>query len=359
MNGDMKRPTLVVVTLTLIVLGCTKEDPIAPENSSNGPTPFDLHLPQWVIDSLGPMPQPADNPLTVEGVALGRHLFHDKAVSDDLSMSCATCHVQASGFSDPRQFSVGTDGSVGGRNAMAIINLGWSEALFWDGRRQTLEGQAHDPVTNPIEMRNTWPVVEQRIRNMSHYPPLFEAAFGSPDVDSLRIMKAIAQFERTLVSFGSRFDAYYYGGDTTVLTAQEKRGMDLFVGRALCSTCHPLGLFSDDAMRNNGLDLVITDPGAGDVTGQSTDLGKFKVTTLRNICVTGRYMHDGRFIDLQSITQFYNTHVQLNSPNLDPNVQPLASNPGTISLPEQQDLIAFMNTLTDMDFLTNPEFSEP
>lgn len=346
---------LLLVLCTALLSGCRK-DPALDEPS--GPTPLTLQLPAWVPDSIGPAHEAEDNPLTVEGVALGRRLFHERALSDDHSLSCASCHRQENAFTDPRRFSIGTDGSIGSRNAMAIVNLAWGEGFFWDGRRGSLEEQAHDPVTDMREMRNTWPVVEERLRAMPIYPPLFKAAFGTPDIDSLRVVAAIAQFERTLISFDSRFDRYWYGGDTTVLDSIEKHGLFLYRGKGKCVRCHTLGNFTDEVIRNNGLDIQPADGGLGAHNGNPLDLGKFKTTTLRNIAVTAPYMHDGRFNNLLSVVQFYDGHVEHESPNVDTTMHRFPEG-GVLTFEERAHLVAFLNTLTDEGFLTNPAHSAP
>lgn len=338
-----------------LLLACRKD--VAVELSAPAPTPLRLALPAWVIDSLALPPEPADDPLTVEGVELGRHLFHDPLLSDNGTMSCATCHVQANAFSDPRTFSVGTDGSVGTRNAMALVDLAWSDDLFWDGRRHTLEEQAHDPVTNPSEMRNTWPVVVQRLQEDPAYVDRFEAAFGTRIIDSTLVVKAIAQFERTLVSFGSRFDRYYYGGDTTALNAEERAGMALFTGAADCVVCHPFGLLTDDKLRNIGVDPAGShDPGLGGITGIPADRGKFKVPTLRNIAVSAPYMHDGSLQTLMAVVEFYDELLP-STPGLDHDLGPMMQI--DLTPQEKQQLVAFMNTFTDEAFLTDPAFGAP
>jgi cytochrome c peroxidase len=345
--------------LTVLAIGCRKDDPAPEDESGGGPTPMTVALPSWVIDSIGPMPIPADNPQTMEGVALGRKLFYDKALSDDYSMNCGSCHKQANGFSDPLAFSVGTDGSVGTRNAMADIDLAWSGNLFWDGRRHSLEGQAHDPVANPIEMRNTWPVVVTRLQADPAYPPLFAAAFGSEAIDSTRALKAIAQFERTLVSFGSPFDRYYYGGDTGAISTEAKLGLAIFTANN-CNGCHRIGLFTDNELRNNGLDDVPVDSGLAGVTGLASDYGKFKVPTLRNIATSAPYMHDSRFPTLFDVVTFYGGHVRENSPNLDHNMNVILNRPDpNFTEDEKNQLLAFLASLTDDDFLNNAAFGQP
>jgi len=302
---------------------------------------------------------PMDNALTVEGIALGRRLFYEKALSDNYTQSCASCHKQENGFSDPLPFSVGTDGSVGTRSAMAIINLGWDQRLFWDGRRNSLELQAHDPVTNPIEMRNTWPVVVQRLQAHAEYPDLFRAAFGTSTIDSTLVTKAIAQFERTLVSFNSRYDRFHFLGDSSALSPAEMHGRDLFFRDAHCVDCHSAERMSDGAMRNNGLDQTPTDLGLGGFTGQGAHNGRFKVTTLRNIAATAPYMHDSRFQTLEQVVDFYALNVQTNAVNLDAHMAPWVDGEIDLDAQERADLVAFLHALTDSTFLTNPAFGPP
>jgi cytochrome c peroxidase len=305
------------------------------------------------------MPMPSDNPLTTEGIFLGRKLFYEKMLSNDMTMSCASCHKQENGFDDPRPFSQGTNGSFGDRNAMAIINLGWDKHFFWDGRRNSLEGQAHDPVTNPIEMANNWPDVVQRLQASGEYRELFFKAFGTRTVDSNLVVKAIAQFERTLVSFNSRFDKYYYMGDSSALNEQEKRGLNIFTGKGLCKNCHLMNtLLTDLEFRNNGLDESPKDAGLMKFTGNAADNGKFKVPTLRNIAVTAPYMHDSRFATLEEVVTFYSSQVKQNSPNLDEHMPEFKSGLN-LTVQEKADLVAFLKSLTDKDFTTNPAFSQP
>lgn len=322
------------------------------------PTPYPIAYPGWVNIYASVMPVPAANPTTREGVQLGRKLFYDKRLSDDLTMSCASCHKIENAFSDPRKFSAGTNGALGHLNAMAIINLAWANHFFWDGRRNTLEEQAHDPVTNMIEMRNTWPTVVTRLQADANYPALFFKAFGTTRIDSNLVAKAIAQFERTLVSFNSRFDKYYFENDTTALNNQEKRGLDLFFGRADCDHCHGSALLAENAFRNNGLDDVFTDIGYGKVTGKSTDNGKFKVTSLRNIAQTAPYMHDSRFATLEEVINHYDHGIKPNSPNLESNIDGIKFGIN-LTVQEKADLLAFLKTFTDSSFITNPEFKEP
>lgn len=351
------RHLLVAATcFTVFLSACRKDVGLA---SDSGQTPLALTYPQYVTDS-GHVPMVSwGNPLTVEGVELGRRLFYEKALSNDYSMSCGSCHLQDHAFSDPRRFSIGTDGSIGHRQAMAVVNLAFDHYMFWDARVHGLEEQAARPVMDIAEMRNTWPVVVQRLRANEAYPPLFRKAFGTEQIDSARVVQAIAQFERTLLSFDSRWDRYTYGGDAGALNEQELHGMELYFRQAHCNDCHKAPLFADHALRNNGLDLLFADPGYGAITGNPGDNGKFKVPTLRNIEVTGPYMHDGRFATLEEVVDFYADSVHVESPHLDNHMLPWIAGQINLTPEGRADLVAFLKTLTDQSFLTNPTFSDP
>lgn len=354
----MKKQFVVLLLIGVVVFACSKSNTSPQVNEQFSPTPYSVQIPSWVSTFLSPMPANPTNPLTVEGISLGRKLFYEPMLSDNQTQSCASCHMQNAGFTDTAAFSKGTNGAIGDRNAMQIINLAWSNYLFWDGRRTSLEAQAHDPVTNPIEMRNTWQVVVERLQNDPIYPGLFFKAFGTRTIDSNLVTKAIAQFERTLVSFNSRFDKYYFEGDTNALNAQEKRGLSLFFGKADCNHCHSDVLLTDDALRNNGLDVRFNDKGRAKVTGLATDEGKFKVPTLRNIAETAPYMHDSRFKTLEEVITHYSDNVKTNSPNLDENMEIIAKGL-QLSAQEKADLIAFLKTMSDPEFLNNPNFKKP
>jgi len=344
-----------LVSIVLLVFACRKESP----DPVYDPQPADVHIPAHVVAAVGPMQPSPGNPMTKDGVILGRKLFYEKMLSNDGSMSCASCHRQQHAFDDPRPFSEGTDGSFGDRNSMAIVNLGWDFFYFWDGRRSSLEEQAHDPVTNPVEMANSWPVVVERLQQSMEYRELFLKAFGTRKVDSNLVVRAISQFERTLVSFNSRFDRFMYEKDSGALTVSEKNGLALYTGKARCAGCHQMNpLLTNRGIRNNGIEVTESDPGRMRVTGNIADKGRFKVPTLRNIEVTAPYMHDGRFATLEEVVSFYNKGIKGINPN------PNGDAPGfgsrlELTPEEQSDLVAFLKSLTDHQFLTNPEYSEP
>lgn len=361
--ATMARRYLVIwsglAALVFILAGCRKDPAFPHADSPFRPTPLTLDIPAWAIDSIHPLNLPADNPLTAEGVALGRKLFYERALSNDHTMSCATCHVQAHAFSDPQRFSVGTDGSIGRRNSMPVQNLAWDHVFFWDARAVSLEDQAFRPVRDHTEMRNTWPVVVDRLQAHSEYPVLFERAFGTSRIDSVLVVRAIAQFERTLLSFNSPYDRYAQHGDLDALSEQQQRGMALFFGEAHCNDCHLGPRFNDHNVQNIGLGRHDQDVGLMEVTGNEADRGRFKNIGLRNVAVSAPYMHDGRFATLEEVVHFYAQEVDLATPNLDTHMFGWTLGMVDLDAQEQADLVAFLHALTDESFLTNPAFSDP
>jgi len=251
-----KNYILAILAIVITIAACKKDgEEITPINPS--PTAHSVNVPDFVNNFalLGPMPIPADNPLTKEGIALGRKLFYEKKLSGDNTMACASCHAQELAFSDNNQFSEGITGDLGDRQAMAIINSAWDDLFFWDGRAVSLEDQAFGPVVNEVELNTTWPEVEARLQNDAEYPELFKKAFGTKTIDSVLVSKAIAQFERTMVSFNSRFDRFFYGSED-IFTDSEERGFDLFFDKAECVHCHSGPMLTDFNFRNNGMDAT-------------------------------------------------------------------------------------------------------
>jgi len=349
---------LVVIVMTILILHACKK-PDSEIDQIQNPTPAEVVIPAWVATSIvGEMPHPDENPLTLEGIELGRALFYEKKLSANNDMSCASCHSQEFSFSDSAQFSVGVEGELGGRQAMSIVNLAWDELFFWDGRAFSLEDQAFGPVVNPVELNETWPNVVAKLQADTNYPPLFERAFGTTTIDSVLVTSAIAQFERTLVSFDSDFDRFSYGNETDVLNEEEMLGFDLFFGEAECVHCHAGPLLNDPTFRNNGLDDTFADLGYGAITGNSSDDGKFKVSTLRNVAESSPYMHDGRFETLEEVIEHYNSGVIGDSPNLDPEMEHFAEGLD-LTDEEKAALVAFLKTLSDDHFLSKEEFSDP
>lgn len=309
---------------------------------TDGPTPVDLRTP----DRFPLMTVPPDNPFTEEGIALGERLFFDPLLSADGRISCARCHDPRHAFSDPRPVSTGVDGGRGRRNAMPIFNLGWAPSLFWDGRSPSLEDQVLHPVENPLEMGETWERVVEKLTQHPDYPRLFERAFETQTITPTLVTKAIAQYERTLISADAKIDRYLNGQGN--LTAQEQQGFDLFFSeRGDCFHCHGTRLFTDNLFHNNGLDEVFADSGLGAITGRPADVGTFRTPSLRNVEYTAPYMHDGRFATLEEAIEHYSTGVKP-SATLDPLLN--HGQRGDFTEEEKAALVAFLKTLSDPAF---------
>lgn len=317
-------------------------------------THYNINLPA----SLPPMPIPSYNPMTVEGVALGRKLFYDNLLSANNSMNCGSCHQLRNYFVDSNlAHSTGIDGIAGTRNAMPLFNIGWAKNFFWDGGAADLETQVIGPITNPIEMHETMDNVVSKLQNHPEYPSLFKKAFGTDQISSKYIMYAIAQFERTLISGDSKFDRWIAGKEA--LTAEEQRGLEIYLNenKGDCAHCHAYGsTFTDFEYRNTGLDSIPVDKGRALITLISTDEGKFKTPSLRNIAMTAPYMHDGRFKTLRECIDHYNTGFKYTK-NLAAELLPKPK--GRMSEQDINDLMAFLRTLTDYNFVNQTQFDKP
>ncbi|MFK7787343.1 MAG: cytochrome-c peroxidase [Crocinitomicaceae bacterium] len=344
-----------------VILSCNK-DKVEYE-----PTPYELEIPSHFPDMI----IPEDNPMTVEGVELGRMLFYEEKLSGDNSMACANCHAPSSAYSDPNQFSEGIDGIQGTRNSMALINLGWEDEFFWDGRASSLEEQILIPVEDPIEMHETWQNVVSKLSASQDYKNRFFKAFGTPGITKERAAKAMAQFLRTMISGSSKYDVMYKFINGLPLNTEEQAiyatvtpeewgGYDLFnsLNGADCLHCHNGPLARVKKYSNNGLDATFTDLGRGDITGNPSDNGKFKVPTLRNIAYSAPFMHDGRFASLDEVIDHYSTGIEM-SPTIDPLIEFASQGGVQLDSYEKQLLKAFLLTLSDESFINNPAFQEP
>jgi len=327
------------------------------------PTDYHLETPEH----FGKMSIPIDNPMTVEGVELGRRLFFDPILSVDSTMACASCHIPDASFTDYKAVSIGFNGSEGKRSSMSLLNVGfYDKGLFWDGRVKTLEEQALIPVEDPIELHENWSNVEQKLRRHSQYPTYFRSAFGiknKTEITKTLAVKAIAQFERTLVSSGnSRFDQFLKG--EIEFTEDEQMGYDLFfdvtpaVKDAECGNCHNAPLLTNNDYTNNGLDAIadlskFKDLGRGGVLNSIYENGKFRVPSLINIELTAPYMHDGRFQTLDEVIDHYNSggHPSKTIHSL---IRPL-----NLTKKEKNQLLAFLKTLTDRTFVKHQPFQTP
>lgn len=312
-----------------------------------GPTPY---LPVYPAYFGNRIDLPDDNPMTVEGIRLGRMLFYERALSANHQLSCATCHRQELAFTDGKTFSTGIDGTLQPRNTMSLTNLLWVRNFFWDGRARGLEQQAQTPLTNPHEMGQAPDVGAARLQHMKMYPPLFRDAFGTDTITGERIVKALAQFERTLISANSRYDKYLQGAYRP--TPPEADGIALFFSS--CGHCHGGPKTYNELFHNNGLDSIPKDSGREKITGQSYDRGRFRVVTLRNIALTAPYMHDGRFSTLEEVIDHYSEHIAGSA-----TLSPFLEHQQRLSVTAKKDLLAFLYMLTDSSFITDPKFSNP
>ncbi len=347
----------------MVSLGLTSCSEKSIESYVNTPTPSPLQIPQLFQDLILDPVIPSNNPQTEEGVLLGKKLFFDPILSDDGSLACAGCHNPTNAFTDTTRFSDGIDGLFGNRNAMPLFNLAWNydNTFFWDGRDLGLENQVFEPITNPLEMHSTWEAVAEKLQAHPEYPELFNAAFGSQTIDSVLVSKAIAQFERTLISANSKFDKFLLG--TANLTPEESNGFTIFMDESKgdCFHCHGSDnnpLWTDNKFHNNGLDSTFSDLGLGNLTGDPADNGKFKTPSLRNLAFTAPYMHDGRFETIEEVINHYSEGLQ-NSTTIDPLMKKVDQGGVQLSLQEKVDLKAFLLSLSDTDFINNPNFSNP
>lgn len=389
----MNKFTILTSLLALgtLLISCENDDYQPVDDTAevlNLPTvSFDyenLNLPNhFTIDAPGALPTaindidntPTDNPVTDAGATLGRVLFYDKKLSANGTIACASCHVQEKGFSDDAVLSVGFDGGLTRRHSMTLINARYYQRgrFFWDERAGTLEEQVLEPFQDPVEMGMTLDEIVSTIETQSYYTDLFESAFGTDEVTTDRVSRALSQFVRSIVSYSSKYDegrAQLNGplGMFSNFTTQENMGKNLFFktaenGGGSCFNCHTKEVFvnSNPGPLNNGLDAISTsDLGAGEVFPNLNFEGRFKTTSLRNIELTAPYMHDGRFSTLEEVVEHYNSGIQ-NHPNLAPGLRDPNGNPVQLNFTdvEKAALVAFMKTLTDNSVSTEEKWSDP
>ena len=357
----MRRLVTLVLGSLVLVLGAfsyrAATEPVLPA------TPYDyagIALPSY-LDQPSVRNRdntPDDNAITNAGATLGRVLFYDVRLSQNRTVSCASCHRQSHGFSDPDRRSAGFQGEPTARNSMGLsfARFYGNGQLFWDERARTLEHQTLMPIEDLVEMGMTLDQLAERLEATTFYPALFADAFGTPEVTSDRVARALSQFVRSIVATDTRYDAARQaqgglpGRPMAGLTDQENRGLGLFFGPARCAQCHQGDLFVGTHATSNGLDSVITDPGAG--------RGRFKTVSLRNVALTAPYMHDGRFATLEDVVQHYSTGVRP-SPGL--NLRGRGGRPfrPDFSADDRAALVAFLRTLTDSTLATDPRWSDP
>jgi cytochrome c peroxidase len=379
-------------------------------DANTKPTPYDFGMPPILM----PIVQPADNRATVEGVALGRKLFYDPALSGNGKQSCANCHKQALAFADSDAIAIGSEGRKAHRNSMSLVNLGWQDKYFWDGRAATLEDLIHFPVTDSLEMHADLAKVVKNLNKDKNYPLLFCRAFGTDTITRLLVTKAISQFLRTIVSYNSPFDRIYrdyvahpeevayinkkdkvpYINDRQLLlnglghAHEYSYGHDSALARqiiaisptehvltilAKCLNCHyisfqlfcgtcdgTIGSFAQVQYKNNGLDITAADKGLYGQTHREEDKYLFKVPTFRNVALTGPYMHDGRFKTLEEVVEHYNSGIEpnqnLDTLLLDKNKKPLRFHMTEV---EKKQLISLIKLFSDSTVLTDPRYAAP
>lgn len=281
---------------------------------------------------------PAENPLRVDVLLLGRQLFFDPILSRNGQVSCASCHSPQRSFADSTARSAGVSGRRGRRNAPAIVNRGYGAAFFWDGRAATLEEQVLGPLQNPNELGSSVSATIARLAADSSYAAQFREAFGAAPTGTT-LARALASYLRSIRSGDSRFDRFT-GGDAAALSAQEQWGLALFRGRAGCWRCHTGANLTDEDFHNTGVAAESGDPGRESVTRRPGDRGRFKTPTLRDVARTAPYMHDGNLQTLEAVIEFYDGGGRPN-PLLDPDVRPLR-----LTSQEKSALVAFLRALT-------------
>jgi cytochrome c peroxidase len=327
---------------------------------------------------------PANNPITDAGATLGRVLFYDVALSKNYSISCSSCHRQEFSFTDTARFSVGFNGQLTRRNSMGLAHARFQKdsAFFWDNRATTLEMQVLMPIHSSVEMGLSLDSLVNRLKTKAIYPPLFQVAFGSADIDTTRIARAIAQFIRSMNTFGSKYRqgiTLTNGNPETTpfvnFTAEENLGKNLFmdIRRGNCQACHTRNIFVPQGSKNIGLDLEYADNGVGEFFNNGTKDGQFSVPSLINIELTAPYMHDGRYQTLEQVINFYSDSIKPHR-NLDgflreiipgnpiPNNDPCETCPPRkiqYTATEKKALLAFLKTLTDTILIKDPRWSDP
>lgn len=320
-------------------------------SDDQGKSGFGLTYPDYFP---APHYQSDKNPITREGFELGRALFFDPILSIDSTISCETCHSQGHAFADHNtKLSVGIEGLRGNRNSPAMFNLAWQTSFMWDGGINHIEVMPLAPITNEVEMGESLENVIQKLNRSLKYKLRFQKIYGEKPIDSQKLFYVLAQYMSMLVSADAKYDKYRQG--KTSLTSEELQGLTIF--KQKCASCHPEPLFTDFSFRNNGLEILNDDIGHGRISLRKEDDYKFKVPSLRNIALTYPYMHDGRFRSLHEVLNHYSDHAVLHD-NVDPLLISQVKAGIRLTETEKINIIAFLHTLTDITFISNPLYSE-
>lgn len=339
----MYRKYIVMTLLVAGVIACSKnvnEGFMSFQVPSNFPKPV-YHF--------------STNEISKSGFELGRKLFYDPILSANNTISCGSCHIQTSAFTHHgHSVSHGIFDRLGTRNSPPIMNLAWSTSFMWDGGIFDLDLQPIAPITNHVEMDDSVENVLARLRNGNVYPALFEKAFGTNEITSSALLKALSQFMVMCISSNSKYDSVMRNQSS--FTKEEQQGYAIF--KEKCSSCHREPLFTDYSFRNNGLSIsMVNDEGRYMVTLNNTDKYKFKVPSLRNLDFTPPYMHDGRLLTIDAVLDHYSSEVQ-NTPNLDTLLQKNGRLGIALATDEKQKIKSFLKTLNDKSFVTDSRFSE-
>jgi cytochrome c peroxidase len=348
------KQVIYILICFFLVSSCSEEEVYIPV-----PTPVDLEVPSNFPEVEYNF---ENNILTEEGITLGKKLFYEGKLAKDDIISCGFCHEQASGFTHHgHTISHGVDGNEGFRNTQPIQNLAFFSEFTWDGAAIHLDLQPIVPITSEFEMGETLPSVVQKITAESEYSGLFRNAFGDEEVTSERILKALSQFMISMISANSKYDKVIRNEENTSFSEKESKGFQVFKNK--CASCHSGELFTDKTYRNNGIPVnpkyVEDEEGRKRVTGADEDFYKFRVPSLRNVAVTFPYMHDGRFRTLESVLDFYTDGMTENGGIVDPLLIKADGNLGIdLTELEKEQIIAFLQTLTDYEFLNDKRFAE-
>lgn len=300
--------------------------------------------------ALSPAPK-----VTARGFELGKALFYDPALSVNGTVSCGNCHQQSAAFANVNSaLSTGVNNCKGTRSAPPLFNLAWQKTFMWDGRINELNQVPVNALTNPCEMGDNLPAIIAKLQASKTYPQFFEQVFGSGRITEDKLLNALGQFMSMMISANSKYDRAMRREAGAVFTDDEKSGYGLF--KTNCAACHKEPLFTDGSYRNNGLDLTSADVGRDSLTHLAADLGKFKVPSLRNVEISAPYMHDGRFRNLKAVLQHYATDVK-NHPNLDPQFRSNGKLGLALTSQAQAQIIAFLKTLTDIDYINDRRFN--
>lgn len=348
MPGKIKYLLLAFCAWLWLAGACRREGATGP---GPGPEPYTLRLPPG-------LPPPAydfsQNPLTKQGVALGRRLFYDPRLSRDSSISCGFCHQQFAAFGHfDHSLSHGIYGRVGTRSVPTLFNLIWQKEFMWDGGVVNLERQPLTPLTDPNEMGNDLADLINRLQADARYRQLFREAFGTDEINSQRLFRALTQFVATMVSFESKYDSVMRKAPGVSFTPEEAAGYAVF--KQKCADCHKEPFFTDFSYRNNGLPYLpsLNDVGRVRITNNTADYLKFKVPSLRNVIKSSPYMHDGRFFDIFQVFDMYDHGTEKSN-----TIDSLVRNGIPLTNKEKRDLYMFLNTLTDPGFINNKDLSE-